>query len=200
MQLEFDDIAKYLKPSYYVDYDNTDIKNLVDAEFKSSDNQIEAIEKAYLFVRDKISHSWDIQSSKVTVTASQVLKYKEGICYAKANLLAAILRSVGIPTGFCYQRLTLFDAADTPFCIHALNAVYIDKADKWIRLDARGNKEGIDARFSINEEHLAFPVRQEFGEIDYSQIYAEPLKCTMEILENNDDALKMYLYNLPSEI
>lgn len=198
--LEFDDLGKYLKSSYYVDYDNENIKNLVDAKFKSADNPIETIEKAFLFVRDKIAHSWDIQSSKVTVTASQALKSKEGICYAKANLLAAILRSVGIPTGFCYQRLALFDTADTSFCIHALNAVYLDKMNKWIRLDARGNKEGINARFSLNEEHLAFVARTDLGEIDYPIIYAKPVKCTMEALENNADALKMYLHSLPSNI
>ncbi|NMC57365.1 MAG: transglutaminase family protein [Eubacteriaceae bacterium] len=200
MQLEFNDIEKYLKSSYYVDYDNANIKNLVQSEFKPSDNQIETIEKAYLFVRDEICHSWDIQSSNVTVTASQALAYKEGICYAKSNLLAAILRSLGIPAGFCYQRLSLFDTSNSPFCIHALNAVYIDKINKWIRLDARGNKEGINARFSLNEEHLAFCVREDMGEIDYPLIYAEPVKCTMEALENNIDALAIYLHNLPSSI
>ncbi len=200
LQLEFNDISKYLTPSIYVDYDSANIKNLVEAEFKSSDNQIETIEKAYLFVRDEISHSWDIQSSKITVTASQALKFKEGICYAKANLLAAILRSVDLPAGFCYQRLALFDTSDSPFCIHALNAVYIDKMNKWIRLDARGNKEGINARFSLNEEHLAFVARTDLGEIDYPIIYAKPVKCTMEALENNADALKMYLHSLPSNI
>ncbi|MBT2393298.1 hypothetical protein J7E87_28690 [Streptomyces sp. ISL-1] len=40
-------------------------------------------------------------------------------------------------------------------------------ADRWIRLDARGNKEGVDARFSLDGEHLAWPVDPSQGEIDY---------------------------------
>jgi hypothetical protein len=30
--------------------------------------------------------------------------------------------------------------------------------DKWIRLDARGNKENINAYFSLNEERLAYTI------------------------------------------
>lgn len=38
------------------------------------------IKKAYEFVRDEVSHSWDIQSRIITKTASEALKEKEGIC------------------------------------------------------------------------------------------------------------------------
>lgn len=72
--------------------------------------------------------------------------------------------------GLCYQRLLWGDNPDTGHVLHGLVAVYL--RDKWIRLDARGNKTGVDAQFSIDEEKLAFPVRPEFGEIDYPTIYA----------------------------
>lgn len=39
--------------------------------------------------------------------------------------------------------------------------------NKWIRVDARGNKENVHAEFCIDEEKLAFPIRTELGEIDY---------------------------------
>ena len=42
---------------------------------------------------------------------------------------------------------------------HGLNGVYVKECKKWMCLDARGNKEGVDARFSLDEECLAFPVR-----------------------------------------
>ena len=108
------------------------------------------------------SLSWDIQSSRVTCKASDVLYYKEGICYAKANLLAALLRSQGIPTGFCYQRLMLFDTPDKGYCIHALNAVYLASINRWIRLDARGNKPGVKAEFSILHEQRTLVSPYEF--------------------------------------
>ena len=46
---------------------------------------------------------------------------KEGICYAKSHLLAAILRANLFPTGFCYQRLVLDDKTDSRFVLHGLN-------------------------------------------------------------------------------
>lgn len=59
------------------------------------------------------------------------------------------------------------------------------KLEKWIRLDARGNKESLQA---------------EMGEKDDPGIYAEPLRLTMDILENSTDALPMCLHSPPAEI
>ncbi|MGB8270556.1 MAG: transglutaminase-like domain-containing protein, partial [Priestia megaterium] len=158
------------------------------------------IKKAYEFVRDEVSHSWDIQSRIITKTASETLKEKEGICYSKCNLLAALLRAEGIPAGFCYQRLILGDTIDTGYCIHALNAVYIKSEDRWIRLDARGNKEGVQADFSLKKEKLAFPVNPAQGEVDYATIYTKPRKETMDVLSQHEDCLDMYLHYLPTEL
>lgn len=158
------------------------------------------IKKAYEFVRDEVSHSWDIQSKIITKTASEALKEKEGICYSKSNLLAALLRAEGIPAGFCYQRLILGDTIDTGYCIHALNAVYIKSEEKWIRLDARGNKEGVQADFSLKKEKLDFPVNPAQGEVDYVTIYTKPRKETMDVLSQHEDCLDMYLHYLPTEL
>lgn len=158
------------------------------------------IKKAYEFVRDEVSHSWDVQSKIITKTASEALKEKEGICYSKCNLLAALLRAEGIPAGFCYQRLILGDTLDTGYCIHALNAVYIKSEERWIRLDARGNKEGVQADFSLKKEKLAFLANSIRGEIDYRVIYTKPHKKTMDVLSQYEDCLDMYLHYLPTEL
>lgn len=113
--------------------------------------------------------------------ASDVLKYKHGLCFANAHLLAAILRSLNIPTGFCYQKLEF----DEGYGLHGLNAVYIKSIDKWIRLDARGNKDGINAQFSLDKEILAYPVNKENGEVDFPNIYSEPNKKVIEILKTS---------------
>jgi len=114
----------------------------------------------------------------VTCSASEVIKHGQGICYAKSHLLAALLRCLGIPTGFCYQKLVLDDDSKPWLIIHALNAVYLKSLKKWIRLDARGNKEGVNAQFSTNSEMLAFPVRSELSEETSPIIFAEPnYKC-----------------------
>lgn len=192
-------LKDYLLELDVVDYNHPLIRMKVSELLSCSFSETEIIKVAFEYVRDDIAHSFDIQSSRVTCKASEVLYFKEGICYAKANLLAAILRSKGIPTGFCYQRLTKGDTPDTGYCIHALNAAYLKTLQRWIRLDARGNKEGVNAQFSIDEEKLAFPTRQEYGEIDYPIIYTKPNANTITALRQNSDCQMLY-HNLPDKL
>ncbi|WP_221740042.1 hypothetical protein [Ectopseudomonas oleovorans] len=44
----------------------------------------------------------------------------------------------------------------------------------WYRMDARGNKEGVNAQFLPPKEHLAFPIQSK-NERDLPEIWAEPL-------------------------
>jgi transglutaminase-like putative cysteine protease len=192
-------LGDYLIELDMVDYNHHLIKKKVNDLFTCSFNEIEIIKVAFEYVRDNIAHSFDIQSPRVTCKASEVLYFEEGICYAKSNLLAAILRSKGIPTGFCYQRLTKGDTPDTGYCIHALNGVYLKTLERWIRLDARGNKEGINAQFSIDNEKLAFPIRKKYAEKDYPIIYTEPNANTITALKQNSDC-NMLFHNLPTEL
>jgi transglutaminase-like putative cysteine protease len=168
--------------------------------FKPNQSDGEKAKVAFEFVRDRVHHSWDIQHTHVTCIASDVLQWKEGICYAKSHLLAALLRSQGIPAGFCYQRLILFDTPEEGYCIHALNAAYLKKFNRWFRLDARGNKKGVNAQFSTDQEMLAFPIRESLGERDYPVIYAQPHPKVVETLLKNNDALDMILHHLPTEL
>lgn len=189
----------YLKPGRYIDFGEERVARKA-GELAASGDELETIRQAYLLVRDEIRHSWDAQDRRVTARASEVLREGVGICWAKSNLLAAFLRANGIPAGICYQRLTLGDTPESGYCIHALNAVYVKTLGRWIRLDARGNKPGVKAEMSLTEEKLAFPVREEYDEKDYREVYAEPLPLTMKILETSQDALYMYLHSLPGEI
>ena len=198
--LESDYINDYLQESNEVDYSNPIIQRKVEELFKTNQTDVEKIQNAFEFVRDEVSHSWDIQDELVTCHASEVLSYQKGICYAKSNLLAALLRSQGIPTGFCYQRLMIFDTPEKGYSLHSLNAVYIKSLNKWIRLDARGNKKGVNAQFSTGKEMLAFSVNPEFDEIDYPIIFVEPNRKTIEALRKNNNALVMYLNYLPEKL
>ncbi|MBP1988776.1 transglutaminase-like domain-containing protein [Paenibacillus eucommiae] len=197
---ESNSLDDYLVETEDVNHSHYLIKNKAKELYSQSLDEIGFIKSAFEFVRDFIPHSWDIQSSRITCSASEVLFYQEGICYAKSNLLCALLRCQGIPTGFCYQRLTLGDTPDTGYVIHALNAVYLRSIGKWIRLDARGNKAGVDAQFSLEEEKLAFPIREVYEEQDYPVIYKTPNKKTTAVLLQNTDCKMMYLHGLPSEL
>lgn len=198
--LESNHVNDYLQESVEVDYSAPIIQRKAEELFKGQQTELEKIRVAFEFVRDEVSHSWDIQDELVTCHASEVLNYQKGICYAKSNLLAALLRSQGIPTGFCYQRLMLFDTPEKGYSLHALNAVFIKSLNKWIRLDVRGNKEGVNAQFSPDKESLAFSVNPELDEIDYPIIFVEPNRKTIEALKKHNNALEMYLNFLPDNL
>lgn len=166
-------MADYLAESPEIDFYHHEITALSEHLRSSAATELDLIRRIYEFVRDEISHSSDITEKIVTCTASEVLKARQGICFAKSHLLAALLRHNRIPSGFCYQLLRLDDDTST-LVLHGLNAVYPESERRWIRLDARGNKPGVNAQFSVIEEKLAFPVRIELGEIDYPMIYDRP--------------------------
>jgi transglutaminase-like putative cysteine protease len=150
---------------------------------KGTDNEISLIKKVYEFVRDEIHHSRDIGAQEVTCKASEVLDAGHGICCAKAHLFAAMLRYFGVPIGFCYQKLCSGQEGVNSKVLHGLNAVYLKDLNSWIRLDARGNKSGIDAQFSIHEEKIAWPVNKELGEEDHQVIFKEPNPTVVEVLQ-----------------
>ncbi len=122
-----------------------------------------------------------------------MLAHKTGYCYAKSHLLAALLRANGLPAGLCYQRLSVDDKG-APYCLHGLNAVFL-KNHGWYRMDARGNKEGVDAQFTPPHEQLAFPIRSAF-EADLPEIWAEPLPVVVSVLETYKTYDEVYR-NLP---
>jgi transglutaminase-like putative cysteine protease len=184
----------YLAPAHLVETDAPQIRTFVEQRLRGCD-AAEAAKRVFEFVRDDVSHSWDIQSRRVTRSAVEALAFREGICYPKSHLFAALLRAFGVPAAICYQRLTLFDDARGGYSVHALSAVYL--AGSWHRLDPRGNKPGVNAEFSLAEERLAFPVRPEFDEVDYPTLYAAPHPAIVHTLESNDDGLVMYTKHLP---
>ncbi|MCL2426782.1 MAG: transglutaminase-like domain-containing protein [Oscillospiraceae bacterium] len=202
LQQQIDDIAYYLKTSDVIDFGYQHSHEIIDLSNgikANSESEIDYIKKTFEYVRDSISHSADIRGSVVTCRASDVLKAKEGICYAKSHLLAAMLRCVQIPTGFCYQRLILNDESSPHLVLHGLNAVYISSLAKWIRLDARGNKHGVNAQFSLEQEQLAFTVRTEKGEEDIPIIFANPDGNVVRALTESKNLDALWT-NLPAEL
>ena len=182
----------YLSETECIDYNNSVIQEKVKELKLKSDSQLKYIENAYKFVRDEISHSWDIKSEVVYRKASEVLINRTGICWTKSSLLAALLRANGIPSGFSYQFLTRADDnADEGYIIHALNTVFISELNKWIRLDARGNKENVHADFCLNEEKLAFPIRSELGEVDYRDNNPDLDDRLIKILKESKNILEI---------
>jgi transglutaminase-like putative cysteine protease len=138
--------------------------------------------RCFEFVRDDIRHSWDFRMNPVTCRASDVLLHGTGFCYAKSHLLAALLRANAIPAGLCYQRLSV-GTQGPPFSLHGLNAVHLQRYG-WFRIDARGNKPGVAARFDPPTEALAFSIAPP-EERDFHQIWSEPHPAVIDVLMNS---------------
>lgn len=186
-------MEEYLQNSEIIDWNHPAILAL--SQTIASEHQTsEAIAKAcFEWVRDEIYHSYDYQMNPITCRASDVLQYKTGYCYAKSHLLAALLRANGIPAGFCYVRLSMNDQG-APYCLHGFNAVYLPKVG-WYRVDARGNREGVDAQFTPPQERLAFKI-QVSEEADFPAILSKPLQVVVEALQAQSTWDEM-LRNLP---
>jgi transglutaminase-like putative cysteine protease len=186
-------MQRYLAPSRYIDFDDPAIQSLARELARSGSDERDVARRCFEYVRDEIRHSSDFKLNPVTCKASDALRHKTGYCYAKSHLLAALLRANGIPAGLCYQRLSVGDSG-APYCLHGLNAVYL-QGFGWYRIDARGNKPGVDARFDPPREQLAFPVRPP-QERDLPEIWAEPLPVVIDVLERYE-TYDQVLANLP---
>ena len=173
-------MKEYLKVSEIIDWQHPNIMELA-KQIALELETPEAIAKAcFEWVRDEICHSYDYQMNPVTCRASDVLQHRTGYCFAKSHLLAAILRANQIPAGFCYQRLSVDDKG-APYSLHGFNAIHLPEIG-WYRIDARGNKEGVNTQFTPPEESLAYhPQLPE--EADFQAILVEPLEIVVEVLQ-----------------
>jgi transglutaminase-like putative cysteine protease len=173
-------MKQYLEATEIIDYHDENIQDLAKKLSFDANNDETIAKNCFKWVQDKIRHSGDHKDDITTVTASEVLKHGTGWCYAKAHLLAALLRANDIPTGFCYQRLSCSEYKPDIYCLHGLNWIYL-KEFGWYRVDARGNKEGVDAQFTPPKEQLAFALAEKEYDVDGN--FAEPLEEVVEALK-----------------
>ena len=186
-------MKKYLENSEFINWDYPEILKVARHLKSDSDIDIEIAKACFEYVRDSIKHSWDFQIDVITCKASDVLMHRTGYCYSKSHLLAALLRANGIPSGLCYQRLSL-TGDGAPYCLHGLNAIYLNDFG-WYRVDPRGNKEGVEAKFTPPLEQLAFGTKDRL-ETDIQGIWPEPLTVIVKTLQQNKTCMAVY-ENLP---
>lgn len=175
---------------------------LVSAQVEAIENKAASLKEraqfAFEVARDSIQHSFDTQSKIITISAEETLAKREGICFAKSHLLTTLLRKMGIPAGFCYQRVLRKADPNSGHALHGLNAVYLEETG-WFRLDPRGNKPGVHSEFSTTIEKLAYPIRPELGEIDYDMVFTAPLPEVIDAMHNSADCQTLF-YNRPEKI
>jgi transglutaminase-like putative cysteine protease len=154
---------------------------------RGAHDESEQITNLYSYVRDEIAHSVDIGQSKLVWKPAQIISSGHALCFGKSHLLTTLCRVIGIPAGLCYQRLKKEDGT---YVLHGLVAIWCEDDERWIRLDARGNKPGIDARFNPHgEEQIAFPIMYDPGEWIDPHVYAEPWDSVIRLLESSSDVM-----------
>ncbi len=162
-------------------------------------HEIDKARLLYEWVRDTIPHSNDAGLDTVTCSASEVLHRGTGVCFSKSHLLAALLRAISIPTGFCYQVLRLDPPVNDELVLHGFNGIYLSSNDTWIRVDARGNTKGVNAQFGIDKEQLAFDMDSQAGEFIYDTIFVSPVSNVVTRLKKHKSKRELWL-DLPKEI
>lgn len=195
---ESHDLQDYLECSEIIDWHTPEVRRLADALVAGASSNVDRAERLYEWVRDEIPHSADVGHEMVTCRASEVLRHRTGICYAKAHLLAAMLRAVGIPSGLCYQVLR-YDASSDRLVLHGLNGIYLENLDRWVRVDARGNKADVNAQFCLDREQLAFAVDPTLGEFTCETVFVRPLPSVVNSLSSHGTVTEL-MASLPNSI
>ena len=164
------EIQKYLKPGINVNSDHIKVKSQTIELIGYINDPIKKAKILFEFVRDQI----DEQACE-NLKASEVLFAGHGMCYEKANLLAALCRSAGIPARISFDEIYIKnfkdfrhnnEIRDIQF-LHGITELYLN--GKWIKYDSTGNikrwkiwiqDDHIDIhlplQFSISK-HVIFP-------------------------------------------
>jgi transglutaminase-like putative cysteine protease len=186
-------LQDYLQFTSVVDGDHPNVRRQSQHVVRGLRGDVAQVRALFIWVRDTIPHSHDIDADIVTCAASEVLAHGTGICYAKSHLFAAMLRALGIPAGFCYQVLRR-DPPQEGMVLHGLNGVFLPSLQRWVRLDPRGNVGGIDAQFSLTEEQLAYPIDSTQGEFIYDDIFVAPAPVVVDVLQTFRSRRAMWAY------
>ncbi len=180
-------ITPYLACSHLIACTHPAIRTRARELVQGAHDESEQITNLYRYVRDEIAHSVDIGQTKLIWKPAQIILSGHALCFGKSLLLTALCRVIGIPAGLCYQRIKKEDGA---YVLHGLTGIWFEEDERWIRLDARGNKPGIDAAFNPHgEEQIAYPIIHDPGEWMDPHIYAEPWDSVIHLLESSADVL-----------
>jgi transglutaminase-like putative cysteine protease len=193
MKPESENLADYLVSDAIVDWQTPAVRQKALDLIRSIHGEVNKARCLYEWVRDAIPHTNDAGLDVVTCTASEVLHHGTGVCFSKSHLLAALLRAVNIPAGFCYQVLRLDPPVNNELVLHGLNGIYLASLDRWIRVDARGNTREVNVQFSIDQEQLAFTMEASAGEFLYDTIFAAPVSNVVNGLKKYGSRTELWL-------
>jgi len=175
----------YLEDTIVVDWHAPEILARADAIAAAHAGDLARARASFEWVRDEIAHTGDAGLDAVPCRASEVLAAGTGIGFSKSHLLAALLRALDLPAGFGYQVLRHPEDAERTL-LYGFNGVLLPSLDRWIALDARGNREGLETSFETERLSLGVMANPDRGEFVYPTIFARPAKVVVELLKGVD--------------
>lgn len=148
----------YLKPDSFVDCDNPAIKKKALEITKGMTDDYEKVKAVHDWIAGNIWYDYDglYQKSPIEYVASDVLESKKSVCQGFADLAAAFLRSLGIPTkvtngyamGVGTSEVWTEDILSSNQSNHAWNESYVN--GRWVIYDCTWDSDNkyVDGKFS----------------------------------------------------
>lgn len=189
----------YLKPTYYFDFDNDLIQNLI-SEVKKDDSKNNQAVRIYTKIRDEwLYDPYHISFSKQNYRASHIAQKTTGNCVEKSILLIACLRALNIPARLHLGKVKNHIAVErleekfgtnelTP---HGMVNVFLN--NEWLKMSPAFNA-------TLCEKFNVEPLEFDGDTNSYLQQYNTQGDLFMEYLEDyghfNDVPLKFMIENL----
>ena len=148
------DMKDFLKESYYCNFTHPDIASKAKSFKNISKDEVELAKHLFYFVRDSTVYT----IGNWTKRASETLAIGRGTCTNNANLLVALLRSVGIPAGYGVMHVSGPDYFGPVILPHLARNIakkskhiycYVHLNGKWLKCDPSD-----DEPLSVNTMHL----------------------------------------------
>ncbi|MAG31585.1 MAG: hypothetical protein CL908_11925 [Deltaproteobacteria bacterium] len=87
---ETDELGRYLEDTVTIDWQTPRVMEWARALVEGVTDPAGRVTRLFEFVRDEIEHSLDVPTEKQTCRASEVLRERTGLWYAKSHLLAGL--------------------------------------------------------------------------------------------------------------
>jgi len=183
----------FLQETRYCDFNNSAIKSLAYDLTSCFSSDTEKAVALFSYVRDNILYEFGDWGKK----ASVVLEQKRGMCTNSANLLIALFRAIGLPSGYGVMRvdtkeyfgpimLSTFKGLVSDRSVHIYVYVYLN--NKWVKCDPSTDKDLSEktSYFSPTTELLLWDgLNDKIDNIDSRHIYSDlgPLSNIDEMLD-----------------
>jgi len=141
-----EELLPFLNETKYCNFNNPEIKKIVQGITKSCNSEKEKIIALLKWVKENIKFEFSYWG----MNAVQTLKKGSGMCTNKSNLLIAFLRALRIPAGYGILRVKttefygslmcpFFKKLVSPKSVHIYAGVFLN--GKWIRCDPSVDSE-----------------------------------------------------------